>query len=88
MSNITTDFLDKENKFAIGKNIKTNEYILSIPVANQLTDYLEYYRLTLEQYNEFLEQSVKALPFVEKCRKRELDELLILKPGKDRGVPI
>ena len=88
MSNITTQFLDKENKFAIGKNIKTNDYILSIPVANQLTDYLEYYRLTLEQYNEFLDQPVKALPFVDKCRNRELDELFILKPGKDRGVPI
>jgi hypothetical protein len=32
--------------------------------------------------------AVLALAFVEECRRREHDDLLLVKPGWNRGVPV
>ncbi|WP_434777191.1 hypothetical protein [Neisseria sp. Ec49-e6-T10] len=88
MSNIAVDYLDQVNRFYIGRNVKTGDHLLSIPVANNLTDYEEYYRLERKQYYEFLDDPSLALDFVVLCRQRKLDHLLILKPGANRGNPV
>jgi hypothetical protein len=53
-----------------------------------VVDYEECYRLTPAQFEHFMKDRAAALEFVESCRRREHDELLIQKPGWNRGTPI
>ncbi|WP_434778580.1 hypothetical protein [Neisseria sp. Ec49-e6-T10] len=87
MSN-TTYFVDKINRFTIGQFHEINKYYISIPVRNMLIDYDEYYEINKDTFDKFLDDPQTALPFVEQCRERKLDDLLILKPGRDRGDPV
>jgi hypothetical protein len=80
-------YLSREDRFAIGVETATNRHYVSFPVSNRKVDYLEYYALTPDQYRDFLGNHEAALNFVESCRRRERDELLIYKPGTDRGTP-
>lgn len=80
--------ISRENRFSIGIEEETGMHYLSIPVSNQYVDYEEYYELTKELFNSFKENMGSALKFVEQCRDRKKDELLIQKPGKNRGVPL
>ena len=59
---------------------------VSIPVSNRMVDYDEYYQIDRATYDLYLANSAAALEFVKRCRNREVDELLIFKPGIDRGV--
>jgi hypothetical protein len=77
---------DKSNRFSLGKDIEAGDYYLSIPVANSMADYEEYYRITPDQFELFKMDLKAAKNFASQCRKQELDYLLILPPGTDRGV--
>ena len=77
-----------ENRFSIGVEETSGKYYLSIPVSNQYVDYEEYYEIPKELFNSFKADMNTALNFVQECRDRKKDELLIQKPGKLRGVPI
>jgi len=76
----------RENRFSIGVEEEAGKFFLSIPVRNQRVDYEEYYEISKEMFESFKVDMNSALPFVQQCRNRELDHLLIQKPGKDRGV--
>jgi hypothetical protein len=78
----------REQRFAIGSDTQTNGYFLSIPVANQMVDYEEYYRLTPDQYRQFSNDSVAGGMFADECRARKRDDVIILAPGTDRGEPL
>jgi hypothetical protein len=78
----------REQRFAIGSDTQTNGYFLSIPVANQMVDYEEYYRLTADQYSQFSNNGAAGGMFAEECRARKRDNLIILAPGTDRGEPL
>jgi len=78
----------RENRFSIGVEEESGKFFLSIPVRNQRVDYEEYYEISEEMLESFKMNMDLALPFVRQCRDRQLDHLLIQKPGKDRGVPI
>ena len=80
--------VSRENRFSIGIEEESGRHYLSIPVSNQYVDYEEYYELTKELFDSFKANMGSALNFVEQCRDRKKDELLIQKPGKDRGVPL
>lgn len=82
----TDTFFSQENRFSIGQTEPEKKYYLSIPVSNQFADYEEYYEIDLVLYQDFLSHPDAALPFVIKCRRREMDHLLIVKPGKNRGT--
>ncbi|MBK5551247.1 hypothetical protein JFU49_13370 [Pseudomonas sp. TH03] len=73
-------------RFTIGIEEVSGKPYVSIPVSNRMVDYEEYYRIDSAAYELYLTDSAAALAFVERCRNRELDDLLILKPGTDRGV--
>jgi hypothetical protein len=84
-----TDILvHKEERFSIGIEEQTGKYYISIPVANSLVDYEEYYAINKSEFDEFSASIAAAAEFVRQCRSRELDDRLIMKPGKDRGVAI
>jgi hypothetical protein len=79
-------YVSKEQRFSIGVETQSGQHYLSIPVSNSQVDYEEYYQLTPEMFQTFSADPNAALAFVEQCRLRERDELLLMKPGRERGV--
>jgi hypothetical protein len=84
-----TDILVRKNdRFSIGIEEKTGKYYLSIPVANTLVDYEEYYEINKDEFDAFSADVGAAAEFVRRCRGREQNDRLIMKPGTDRGIAI
>lgn len=85
-------FLDVQmsgkGRYSIGRDTQTGGWFLSIPVANMMVDYEEYYRLTKSEYDQFGQDGEAALAFAEACRMHTHDDRLILEPGSDRGKPV
>lgn len=78
----------REERFSLGIEETSGRYYLSIPVSNGLVDYEEYYELDRLAFERYRNDPQAALPFVERCRRREEDERLIQKPGRNRGTPV
>lgn len=53
----------------------------------RMVDYEEYYEIDRAAFERYRTDPGAASGFLERCRNREADELLFLKPGRDRGVP-
>ena len=81
-------FFSREDRYSIGLESESSRHYVSIPVSNGPVDYEEYYEIAPAQYESFLADRLAALEFVESCRKHERDELLIEKPGWNRGTPV
>jgi hypothetical protein len=80
-------FLSREHRYSLGVETQSGLHYVGIPVSNQLVDYVEYYKLADDEYEQFLEDQSLAVGFVESCRRREQDQRLFMQPGSDRGVP-
>ena len=80
-------FVSKSGRYSIGIEEVSGKYYLSIPVSNQVVDYEEYYEIDRNSFDRFRTEPDLALDFAKKCRNREMDHLLIVKPGKSRGNP-
>jgi hypothetical protein len=74
-------------RFAIGVEEESGRYYLSIPVANRMVDYQEYYEIDRATYQHFRTDPDAASVFADRCRNREVDDLLFHDPGRDRGTP-
>jgi hypothetical protein len=74
--------------FCVGIEQDSGRFYVSIPISNGMTDYEEYYEIDHATFELFRRDPDAALPFVVRCRKRELDELLIVPPGTNRGTAI
>ncbi|TDZ76262.1 hypothetical protein [Mycobacteroides salmoniphilum] len=81
-------YFSKVDRYSIGTETDSGRPYVSIPVSNGLVDYEEYYAVNTEQYQVFLRDSAAAVSFVETCRRHEHDDLLIQKPGTNRGTPV
>lgn len=82
------EYVSREERFSLGVDADSGERYASFPVSNGVVDYEEYYRLTAEQYARFLADPAAALAFVEEARRHEHDDLLLQKPGWNRGTPV
>jgi hypothetical protein len=80
--------ISRESRYTLGRDGKEQCYFLSIPVANRMVDYEEYYSLTDPEYALLSNDEQKAKAFADACRNRDHDARLILKPGADRGVAV
>ncbi|WP_081286947.1 hypothetical protein [Mycobacterium colombiense] len=80
-------YLSREDRYSIGIESMSGRYYASIPVSNGIVDYEEYYELTTSQYHEFLDNREAAVEFIEACRLRQHDDLLLQQPGNNRGTP-
>ncbi len=78
----------REERFSLGVEAASGRYYLSIPVANGMVDYEEYYEIDRAAFERYRVEPASAKGFVERCRNREADDLLMMKPGRDRGVPL
>lgn len=79
-------FVSKDQRFSVGVEEPSGRYYLSIPLSNSMVDYEAYYQLTPELFSAYSADPALAFPFVERCRRRECDDLLLMQPGRDRGV--
>ncbi|WP_315972420.1 hypothetical protein [Pseudomonas lini] len=79
-------FTSKTEYFSIGHEETTGKFYLSIPVSNRLIDYEEYYEIPKACFDRYLKKPDSALEFVEQCRNQQMDHLLMIKPGSDRGT--
>lgn len=78
--------VNQAERFSIGVEEESGRYFVSFPVRNEFAEYEEYYAITPVQFEQFQQDGAAALDFVSKCRNREKDELLIVQPGRLRGV--
>lgn len=81
-------FLSRDDRYSIGIETASGRHYLSIPVSSGVVDYEEYYEITPQQHHNFGNDHTQALRFAEACRRREHDNLLIQKPGRNRGTPV
>ena len=78
----------REYMFTLGVEEISGRFYVSIPVSNGMADYEEFYEIDRATFELFKRDPDAALPFVIRCRKRELDELLLIQPGTNRGTAI
>lgn len=81
-------FSSYSDRYSLGLDEDSGKYYVSFPVSNGSVDYEEYYALTSEQYQRFLDSRGLACQFVDSSRQRQHDDLLIQKPGWNRGTPV
>jgi hypothetical protein len=84
----TDVYFNREERFSLGIEESSGNFYFSFPVSNGMTDYEEYYEIDRAQLDLFQKDLNAALAFVTKCRNRQLDELLIQKPGDVRGSAV
>jgi hypothetical protein len=80
-------YLSKDHRYWLGIETESGTHFASIPVSNQMVDYVEAYKITDEEYSTFLADVDAAAAFVDSCRRHERDDRLFLEPGSDRGAP-
>jgi len=81
-------FFSRKHRYALGLDLESNRHYASLPVTIGVADYNEYYLLTDSQYEHYLADPEGALAFIEECRRREHDDLLMQQPGWNRGTPM
>ncbi|AXK54639.1 MULTISPECIES: hypothetical protein [Pseudomonas] len=81
-------FVSREEMFSMGIEEVSGQHYVSFPVSNGMVDYEEYYAIDQATFELFQNDLQAALEFVARARKRELDQLLIIQPGKNRGTAI
>jgi hypothetical protein len=77
-----------EHRYWLGTETASDRHYAAIPVANGMIDYVKHYCIDDDQYQKFLEDQNAAIAFIEGCRRREHDDLLIQNPGNNRGIPV
>lgn len=80
--------VSREGRFSIGVEAQSGRYYVSIPVSNGMVDYEEYYEIDRATFDLYCQDPNAARDFVERCRRREEDARLIVKPGTNRGTAI
>jgi hypothetical protein len=78
----------REKRFALGQDMTAGGFYLSIPVSNQTVDYEEYYAISKQELDGFLADETAAELFAGRCRRREMDHLLIVQYGSRRGSAV
>ncbi|WP_263260604.1 hypothetical protein [Pseudomonas sp. RIT-PI-S] len=81
-------FINREKMFSLGIEETSSRLYVSFPVSNRMVDYEEYYEIDRLRFELFQKDVEAAVAFVMKCRRQELDELLIQNPGTNRGTTI
>lgn len=81
-------YVNREERFSLGIEETSGQCFVSFPVFNGLIEYEEYYAIDAHTFERFQHDLASAVQFVNRCRRRELDELLMQKPGWNRGSAI
>ena len=84
---MTVVFVDRVKRFSLEVDEDTGKAYLGIPVRNSLVEYTEWYAVEAAEFERYKEDPTLAHDFVGKAKRREIDHLLIFKPGRERGEP-
>jgi ketosteroid isomerase-like protein len=79
--------VDREDRWALLLDEPSGRTFVSIAVSNPYTDYEEYYEIDRATFDHFAAVPTEAREFVDRAKRRELDHLLLLPPGRLRGEP-
>jgi hypothetical protein len=79
-------FINRSQRFSIGREELSGRYYLSVPVSNSMVDYEEYYEISSQMYDAYPDNIQAMSEFADRCRARACDRLLFVQPGSDRGV--
>jgi hypothetical protein len=88
MNSFVDSYINRDKRYSLGTETASGRRYVSIPVSNSMVDYEEYYVISEDEFVEFAKNEAFALDFVNRCRKRLMDDRLILRPGSDRGAPV
>jgi hypothetical protein len=70
-----------KGRFSIGVEIRSGRCYRSMPVADRMVDYEEYYGIDADMSEQFMAETGKAVDFVDRYRRREEDARLFYQPG-------
>lgn len=76
------------HRYSLGVDEGTGRHFATLPVSNGVVDYEEFYELSDELFAHLLASPEEAPGFIEECRRREHDDLLMEAPGWNRGTPV
>lgn len=82
-----TVYVDWVRRFSLDVDENTGRSFVSIPVRNSLVEYDEWYEVDDDTFERFQADPTLAHEFVARAKRREIDHLLLLQPGADRGEP-
>ena len=80
-------FVDRDRRFSLDIDGESGRTFVSIPVRNQLVEYEESYEIDRDRFDACLIDPTLAYDLVDRARRRELDHLLLRRPGSERGLP-
>ncbi|CAM4131755.1 hypothetical protein PSAR109036_10565 [Psychrobacter arenosus] len=75
--------ISREFRYTLGKETTTERYYLSFlvsPPTKRYVEYEEYYEISFEQINIFLNDEQNLLKFIEDCRRGKNNELMTFYP--------
>jgi hypothetical protein len=80
-------FVDKVRRFSLDIEEESGRKFVAIPVetTNYHVMYDEWYEVDSETFERYRADPSLAHDFVERCKRREMDHLLLFPPGTDRG---
>ena len=81
-------YINRGDFFSMGIEEQSGRFYVSFPVSNGFADYEEYYEIDEAHFELFKRDIDAANLFVMQCRRREMDQLLMVKPGSNRGSAI
>jgi hypothetical protein len=79
-------FVDRVRRFSLDVDEETGRTFVTIPVRNQMIEYEEWYEVDQATFERYKADPTLAHDFVGQAKRREVDHLLLYKPGPDRGV--
>lgn len=81
-------YVDHERCFSLDIEEESGRTFVAIAVRNQMVEYDEWYEVDAETFERYRADPTLAHDFVAACKRREMDHLLLLPPGTDRGRPL
>jgi hypothetical protein len=80
-------YVDSQRRFSLDIDEDTGKTYVAISVFNGMVEYDEWYEVDAEIFERYRADPALAHDFVDRCKRREMDHLLLLKPGRLRGQP-
>ena len=77
--------VDKVRRFSLEIDEETGRTFIAIPVDIQWFTYLEWYEVDAQTFERYRADPAFAFDFVERCKRHEMDHLLLFPPGPIRG---
>ncbi|MEZ5116641.1 MAG: hypothetical protein R2737_10270 [Candidatus Nanopelagicales bacterium] len=79
-------YVDPVLRFSLEADRHSGRTFVGIEVRNTTVEYTEWYEVDRVTFARFEADPTRAHDMVRRAQRRELDHLLLLPPGDDRGL--